>query len=790
MKLNRNLKLTIRTLNNNRGVTLLNITGLAVGITVSLLIFLFMQKEKSTDKFIADVDRIYVLTNENDPCFSQGMANHIKSEIAEFESLTYCCNDWSSQIFLENNCQKYAVNSMLNADSAFFSVFSFNPIWGNLQKGLNHADEIILTRSLSEKIFGNENPIGKSLTYNSSYLSGQKLTVTCVIEDLPQSSSWNFEAVISLPTMYHIAWYKRNMDRWGTMNYSSFAKLSINVLEETVREKLSKINLNTIPEEFRDETHYDITPFKSAYFDMPELEEISHGNKLTLSIIAIIGVLILLLSCVNYINMVTAQRGKQYKLFGLLKTMGSNRSGIVLSSTTEASLLLIIATFISIILMAFILPALNNLTDSRFNTVSLFSGNFPILMVIIIGVMIIITGIIPGIIFSNKSATGLIQKKQSSNEKPFLRNSLLVFQFVVSIALISSILIIHRQNRYLQNFDTGFTKNNIVYINTNHDISSHIKAFKDKLNQIPGIQDITFSESLMITIGQEWETGFINKGEERDVNYKKMSVAANFFDFFEIPLKLGHTFTENSRRNSDMIINETAKAEFKIDQLSDARFTTGDVDDGNIIGMAGNYNFESLHVPVMAQAYMASDECDRVLYLKVNAVNRDAFNTTMSNVKEVWDEISPIFPMDYKFLDQSYAAQYTKETHFQSFLLYTTLISLLLSCFGLIGLTYFVMEQKTKEIGIRKVNGANISEILTLLNKDFVKWVAIAFVIATPIAWYAMNKWLENFAYKTSLSWWIFVLAGFVALGIALLTVSWQSWRAANRNPVEALRYE
>ena len=206
--------------------------------------------------------------------------------------------------------------------------------------------------------------------------------------------------------------------------------------------------------------------------------------------------------------------------------------------------------------------------------------------------------------------------------------------------------------------------------------------------------------------------------------------------------------------------------------------------------MASNYNFESLHVPIMAQVYMPSDDCDNVLYLKVDAANMTAFKSTMNNVKKEWNNISPMFPMEYQFLDQTYAAQYAKEAQFQKFLLYTTLISLILSCLGLIGLTYFIMEQRTKEIGIRKVNGAKISEVLAMLNKDFIKWVAIAFVIATPIAYYAMNKWLESFAYKTEPSWWIFALAGVLALGIALLTVSWQSWRAATKNPVEALRYE
>ena len=789
MKLQNNIRLTLRTFVKNKEVSLLNLLGLSVGITASLLIFLFVHKEKSTDLYIPDVDNIYALTCENDPYLSLGMINHIKREVAEFKSVTYCSDDWSSQIFLEYNNESYAVTKMLNADSAFFSVFNFSSALGNPQQGLSHANEIVLTHSLAQKIFGNENPIGKSITYNATYLSGQRLTVTAVIHDLPQASSWDFEAVLSLPTMSQISWYKQNMENWGTMNYNVYAKANQHISVAAVNEKLANINTDAVPEDFKDENHYASVPFKNAYFEMTDLERVKHGNKLTLSIFATIGVLILLLSCVNYINMVTAQQGKRNKLFRIFKTMGDSHWGIIQSATIESAVLLISAIIISVVFTSLLLPGLNNLTSSHFDSSAVFGGNFMLLTLLILGLMILITGIVPGYIFSNKPTTELICIKQSSQGSSVFRNSLLVFQFGVSIALISCVFAINRQNDFIQNCDAGFSKDNIVYAKTNDDISKHAEAFKNELSQIAGIQDITFSENVLIAVEQEWGTGFVNKGKESDVTFKKMNVAPNFFEFFNIPLKEGQTFSENSRSKSDVIINETAKSDFKIEQLKDARFTLGD-NKGHIIGVAGNYNFESLHVPVMAQVYMPSNDCDNVLYLKVDAANMAAFKNTISNVQEVWNSISPMFPMEYQFLDQTYAAQYAKETEFQRFLLYTTLVSLILSCLGLIGLTYFIMEQRTKEIGIRKVNGAKVSEVLAMLNKDFIKWVAIAFVIATPIAYYTMNKWLESFAYKISLSWWIFALSGLLALGIALLTVCWQSWRAATQNPVEALRYE
>ncbi len=790
MEILKNIKFSFRSLSKNKSVSLLNLIGLTVGITVSMLIFLFVLKENSTDQYIPDINNIYVLTNQNSKYYSQGMVNHVKSEIAEMDAVTYCSIDWSPQIFLKRGNKSYQVNKMLTADSCFFRVFNFKTLWGNPAEALNITNKIVITRSLSEKIFGKENPVGKTITYNATYLQGEELEVTAVIDDLPQASSWDFEAVLSFQTNYHKDWYVDNMKNWGARNYTAFAKINANVTGETVATKLTNINLDDVPDDYKNSTHYGIFPFKKAYFSFPEIGIIKHGNRFTLSVIGIVGVLILLLSCVNYINMVTAQREKRYKSIGIFKTMGSNRRKIIQMTTAESGLMLLTAILVSVIATILLLPGLNILTGSGFNIQELFRVNYLLIVLIILFVMVMLTGIIPGFIFSSKPVTLLIQKNQSSGGNKLIRNSLLVFQFVVSIALIASILIINRQNSYIKNCDTGFAKENIVYANTNDAIYDHVDAFTNELRQIAGVNDFTFSESVLIDNGQNWGIGFTNKGEKYDIYFSKMSVAPNFFDFFGIPFKEGQSFSDQSKDNYDIIINQSARTDFKLKDLSDGQLNFGDPKQGHIIGEVSDYNFESLHVPVRAAAFMSSDDCDDVLYIKVNTQNLASFNNAMHEVRQLWNRISPDFPLEYHFLDQTYAAMYAKEAQFQKLLLYTTLVSLILSCLGLIGLTFFVMEQRTKEIGIRKVNGARVSEILTMLNKDFVRWVVIAFAIATPIVYYAMHKWLENFAYKTNLSWWIFTLAGLLALGIALLTVSWQSWRAATRNPVEALRYE
>jgi len=790
MEFLKNIKITFRFLFKNKTVTILNLIGLTVGITVSMLVFLFVLKETNTDKFIPGVNNIYVLTDNNEPYFSQNMVNHIKTEIPEIENITYCANDWSPQVFLAKNQESFKVEKMLTADSCFFRVFQFNTVLGDPKYGLDAANKIVLTQSLAEKIFGNENPIGNTVIYNASYLSGIELEVTAVIEDLPQSGSWDFEAVLSFQTNYQIDWYVKNMKDWGTRNYKAFGRINENISEQLVEDKLANINLDGLPDNYKESIKYGLFPFQNAYFDFPEIGILKTGNRFTVSVTGIVGLLILLLSCVNYVNMITAQREKRYKNVGIYKTMGSSRRKIIEMTTSESLLMLLITIAASYVFVLLLLPAFNTITGSRFTIYEMFSGNFLSLFFFIAAVMVFLTGIIPGAIFSKKPVTLLMTKNVSSNGNNWARNSLLVFQFVVSIALIASIITINRQNDYLQSRDAGFEKENIVFANTNKAIYAQVNAFKNELMQIPGIGDITFSEAVIIANDQDWGMNLANNGEKYDVQFSKLSVASNFFDFFGIKLNEGNRFNDNSATNKEFIINQTAKADFRIENLSDARIAYQDVHHGNIIGVVDDYNFESFHVPVRAAAFRCSGDCDDVLYLKVNTQNLASFQSTMKDVKQLWERFSPDFPLEYQFLDQKYAAMYIKETQFQKFLMCTTIVSLILSCLGLIGLTFFVTEQRTKEIGIRKVNGAKISEILTLLNKDFVRWVSIAFVIATPLAWYALFKWMEHFAYKTNLSWWIFALAGILSLGIALLTVSWQSWRAATRNPVEALRYE
>ncbi|MFV0376743.1 MAG: ABC transporter permease [Mangrovibacterium sp.] len=790
MKTINNIKFVLRSFTKNKSVTLLNILGLTVGLTVSLFIFIFVINQNNIDRFIPNIDKVYCLMNSGETYFSQNEINLVKEQVPSIDKITYCTADWSPQVFLKAGEKSIKTEKMITADSCFFRVFAFEPVYGNPAEALNTSNKVVLTRSFSEKLFGNENPVGKTVTYNSTYLQGELLEVTAVIEDFPATSSWDFEAVLSFQTNYKIDWYVTNMNQWGTHNYKAFVRINSNVSPTQVIAEFGSISLKSVPDWVAENFKLGLFPFSEIYFNLSEIELTKHGNRLTVSIIGVTGILILLLACINYINMVTAQREKRNKNIGIIKMLGGNRNKVIQMITAESFIQVVFSGAFSILLISLLLPVFNNLTSLNLRFSELFQPYHIVLIVVLFVFMIAVTGIVPGILFSRKIPLTLLKKQSPPNESGISRNGLLVFQFIVTIALIASILLVNKQSSYLQNQELGFEKGNIIYAFTNDDLYKKSEAFKNEVRGIPDVTEITYSADVLIENGQNWGCDFINKGEETSISFSKLSVAPNFFQFFGIPLSEGRGFNDNSNTKQEFIFNRTAKEQFKLDNIIEARLKSSKPENGQVVGIVDNYNFESLHMPIRAAGFMSSGNFDDVIYLKLNSQSSTSFKSTMKQVELVWNKFSPAFPLEYFFLDKKWEAKYAKDQQFQRIILYTTLVSILLSCLGLIGLTFFVMERRTKEIGIRKVNGAKVSEILAMLNRDFIKWVAIAFVIATPIAYYVMHKWLENFAYKTELSWWIFALAGVLALAIALLTVSFQSWRAATRNPVEALRYE
>ncbi len=785
-----NIKMAFRNLLKNKLISTINVFGLTAGITVSLLCFMFVEKEYSTDKFIPDYKNIYLITNGGGSHISYNMMNLIRKNMPVVQEITLCNEqDWNEAYFKYNN-NSYKIDKLLAADSSFFKVFEFEPLWGDPANALNSSNKVIITQSFSRKIFGDENPVGKTIGYNSLYMPADFVEVAAVIKDLPHNSSWTFDVVVSLPTNYKLRGYVSNMESWGAQNYRVFCKGVPGLNESEFNKLIAEVPLIEVPDDFVSHIQFGVLPYEQVYFNQTDIEFMNHGNRFALSIMKLVGILILLLACTNYINLVTAQREKRLKHVGILKTLGSSKRKIIELLIAESVLVVFIAILLSLALSNVFMGSFNQLTNSRFTIESFLSPGNVLIVFLLFLITVLISGLIPGLIFSKHNTSLLLKKQESNNSKNYLRNGLLIFQFTISIALITGMIVITRQNKYVSTVNPGFQKENIVFARTNEDIRRNIQSFKNEIKKLPNVVDITFSGEPIGLMSENWAVDFMNNGEKSRISFAKFTVSPNFFDFFGIPISEGQTFNETSYKKQDWIFNKAAAREFNLNGFVDARIISTNPDNGGIIGIAENFNFESMHVPLRAAAFRCSNEGDNIVYLKINASVLKDIQQTLNSVESIWNNFSPNFPFEIQFLEDSWNGLYAKELQFQKILAFTTVVSLMLSCLGLIGLTFFVMERRTKEIGIRKVNGARIAEIMVLLNQDFIKWVAIAFVIATPAAYLVMQKWLENFAYKTTLNWWVFALAGLIALMVALLTVSWQSWRTATKNPVEALRYE
>ncbi|HHU96048.1 MAG TPA: hypothetical protein GXX67_02130 [Petrimonas sp.] len=791
----KNLKIAFRNLLKNKAVSVINLLGLTLGIVISVLLLSYVRQEKDTDKFIKDYENIYMLSQSDDITsshISRPAMTLLRDRFPEIH-ITHTSDDLAGQVFLSDDMgNSFKVKHLLNTDSAFFNVFQFDAVAGDPQHALDVTSQIVLKESLAKKIFGNQNPIGKTLRLSSSFYSNEPVEVSAVLKDFPENSAWMFDAAISMRLNDKaISWYKSNADRWGAGNYTAFCRLPSLVDPDNFRLQLKELSESPeVRENASWKIAFSIYPYSQLFLHTPKefrsATTLKIGSLQTLNVLELIAVLILLMACINYVNLVSAQRQKRNKSVAIIKMLGSQTWGVVQVFLFEAGLLLLAVLGLSIFFIPLALDFFNELMDTHYTASLFFIPQNIVLATAIFGFTLLITGLLPGLIFSRYPSLHLIKPMKDKQGCSLSRGILPVLQFSVAIGLIACLFVIKKQNDMMLNQNPGYQREQVVYTTLNSDFAQHAQSLTNEFKSIPGIVDITFADADFVAVKQNWRVNLSYDAEEKMIEFVKIGVSPNFFDFFGLKFTSGENFIKTESNFDEVIFNQTAIREFGIDDFEKARM----MGESRIVGVIEDFNLKSAHYPVSPVGFMNSGEVTSYIYLKTNTQNYTQLKNLMSSIEQKWNELSPYIPFEYKFLDEEWDALYKKETQFQKLLTHAGWISIFIACLGLFGLSMFVAEQRTKEIGIRKINGASISEILTLLNTSFIKWIVIAFVIATPLAYYAMAKWLENFAYKTALSWWIFPLAGLVALLVALVTVSWQSWRAATKNPVEALRYE
>ncbi|TKG92018.1 ABC transporter permease [Puteibacter caeruleilacunae] len=774
------LKPAIRQLVKRDTIKWLNIFGLAIGIASAVILTSYIFSEFEIGKTDPNSKNLYLLDCSYGATHSIKAHETIKNNLPGLEHSVAFHSQWGDSYFKINE-KTFKAEGLLIGDNSFFDVFNNKVLYGDLSTALDAKESIVITQELAKKLFGDENALGQPILYDSEFFGKMNLTVGAVVENPHRNALVQFKGYLNREAIKH-EWYKRASQHWGSQNYTVFCKLTPNADVEVMGEKITDIVKANAPDWFvKDAKSYSFVNISDLHFGNIDFWGMFKTNKKSnLLTLGIIGLFLLFIGWINFINLSTAQQERLCRLNSIKKSLGASKGMLIKANILEILPTILITLGIAVVMVVFSYRYFGYFAGTDLLLSDFLTTKALVFSLLFVMITLLICGVFPH---------WLIDRKYGASNK--LRGTLSVFQFAISIGLIISTIAIVKQNQFIQNKDTGYQSENILCLEMKGDVKSKSEVFASKIENYSYVSEITFASRLISDVQQDWGMTLDLNGESKRVKYTALEVDDNFFSFFNIPLVEGSLFGEASETQRHHIFNETALRTFGIDSIQDARIASYDNATGDVIGVVRDFNFRSLHLPITPLGFVKKKPQElRYIYIKINNGSMAAVGQCMANLKADWQELEANWPIDVKFLNESTRILYEQDQKFSKLILIIALLSIFISCIGLLGVSKFIAEKKTKEIGIRKVNGARIREVLTMLNISFIRWIAIAFVIACPVAFYAMNKWLENFAYKTDLSWWIFALSGVLALGIALLTVSWQSWKAATRNPVEALRYE
>jgi putative ABC transport system permease protein len=773
---------TLRYFWKNKLFSIVNILGLSISFVLILLLTAYITNEKSVDGFHKNHDRIYRVTRAGECAFSPPFGQYVTDNIEGVDSF---CRTFILNANIKSDFNLVKSSFCYYTDANFFTMFSFPLIEGTPQTVLAARNNVVLSETFAKKMFPNNDPIGKIIRINNRL----NYQVSGVMKDFDENTHFK-QADVLFP-------FEALNDYFGNPQYSTQYDLryfmpSLYVLAKEGSDLSTKgTELYVKAHKWywlfqQDESNKTIfQPLNEVYFNaatygFPMGARDGNSKLLKLMITIVSGIFIIAL--LNFLNLTLTYSFRRNKEFGIKKIIGINKMQFIGQSFIETLLLYIFSMLIALIILWLMLPSFNLLTGYHFTLLKFISTlNWQKLLFPAISVYVI-TAIVPALVISRFSPATIIRKTVGNIQIKLLQQILVVLQFIVAIALISSMIVIQKQSNYLINYNTGFNKTETFYINLNAEIKNQKLLYKEELSKIKGVEAVALCNGMPGVGISELRFEVNNKTQSLDY----INVDEDYFKVMEIDLKNPSLIGSNG-----IWINETAARTLNYnanDKLVEIDWY-GTKMNAPVNEVLPDMNYRSLYEPCRPLMLTKLEPQGWVDYalLRINMVNR---NQILNEAEKIHKRYSPDFPFDYSFLNDTINKAYEKEKQTSKIVSWFSIFAILISSMGLFALSVFTINARIKEIGIRKVNGARISEVLAMLNKDFIKWVAIAFVIAIPVAWYAMHIWLENFAYKTALSWWIFALSGGLALLIALFTVSGQSWKAANRNPVEALRYE
>ena len=807
-----------RNLVKRKGFSLINILGLATGMAVCLLIVLFIQSEMSFDKQHEKADNIYRVVLERSypgrstsyAIIPQSIGAAIKTEYPEVLESTRLFNfAGNGNFFLRIGEKTFEEKRVLAADSNFFRVFTCKFLHGDPATALEKTHSAVINATTAKKYFGTTDVVGKQFETDGNDTT-ETFVITAVVADWPDNSHFLFDMLVSTSTFQFFS--RPNYTGFAAHTYlllnpnSSYKALEAkfpDIIKKYVSGEISKV-FNESWEDFQkagNGYHYYLQPLTKIHLisDL-EAELRPNGSMTAVYIFGVVAIFILLLACINFINLSTARSVERAKEVGIRKTFGSDKRMLIGQFLIESVFISVISMLIAFVIIILLIPAFNTISGKDLSVSYFLQAKWVFVLIAFVLITGVIAGLYPAFVLSSFNPIMVLKGRfKSSGYGLALRNGLVVFQFAISVILIISTIVVNRQMNYMLGNKLGFKKDHVIVLERTDMVENQLPAFKNELLTISGVESASGTSTMpgnQNFFGTTWQ----EIGSKAPMTGRGMVVDEDYAKTLGLEIKEGRFFSKDfSTDTLSVVLNERAVKELGLKAAIGSRLTSPDniynAPDGslyvyNVVGVVKDFHYHSLHEPISPLVIINAKKFGNRSGLVALRIKGDNFKKAVSDIGTVWKKFVKEKPFNYYFLDKSLADQYQAEQTTQRIFTIFSGLAIFIACIGLLGLAAYATQQRTREISIRKVLGASEGSIITMLSKDFVKLVLLASAIAFPIAWWGMHKWLQDFAYRIDVGWWIFIVAGIAALVIALFTVSTQALKAAFTNPIKSLRSE
>ncbi len=806
------LKIAWRSLKKQPFFTFLNTFGLAIGMAGGLLISLYIYDELNYDTMFADADRIHRVNVDikfggQDQKFAvvqAPLAATVVNDYSQIESATRF-RTWGSILIKKSNAELNVKEPQSTyVDANFFEMFGMDLLAGNPKTALKEPNTLILTKTAAEKHFGLKEALGQSMILNNT----DTYTITGIIDDFPKNSFLRNHSVFMAMEGYDEA----KSVAWGSNNFNTFIKLMPGAAIEDLQAPLQSLLIKyvipyvqtfnpslTLESLKREGNHlkYSTIPLKDIHLSSNRVAEISTNSEIQdVYILSFIGLFLILLASVNFMNLSTAHSLKRAKEVGVRKTLGSNKVDLIKQFLTESGLIAFISLVFAVVIAVIVTPFFNELSGKDIS-IPFTNPVFWLILLIATILLGLFSGSYPAFFMSKFAPVKVLKGSGLSNVGGSgIRNSLVIFQFTISVFLIISTLVVFQQLKFIQSKDLGYTKDQILIIDDVYAAGNQVQSFKQEVQQLGQVESTTLSSFLPTPSNRSDDSYNIDGvlSEDKALQMQSWRVDHEYISTLKLEIIAGRDFDRQfSTDSTAIILNESAVAIMGVqpEKAIGRKLSRGIGGAENdpvftIIGVMKNFHYESLKDDIGPLSLSLGDRTGKMA-IKLKAGD---FSNTITNIEKKWSKVAPGQPFNYYFMDESFNSTYQAEQRLGSIFVVFTILSIIIACLGLFGLAAFNAEKRTKEIGVRKVMGASVSQISYRLTIDFLKLVGVAILVSLPLGWYAMNKWLEDFSYRIEIGWSVFVLAAFLAVVISVLTVSYQSIKAAIVNPIKSLRTE